>query len=74
MMNGFYIQAVKEDRERDLRKYQELNRIYRDNKVLTEHPQDAARRHLLISGLTKIGKRIRDVFSSGNGGGIEVLD
>ena len=74
MMNGFYIQAVKEDRARDLRKYQELNRIYRDNKVLTEHPQDAARSHLLISGLTKIGKRIRDVFSSGNGGGIEVLD
>ena len=62
MMNGFYIQAVIEDRERDLGKYQELNQIYRDNKDLTEHQQDAAGMHFLISGLTKIGKRIRGVL------------
>jgi hypothetical protein len=74
MMNGFYIQAVKEDRKRDLDKYMELNRIHRDEKVLMKHQQDAASRHPLISGLVKIGIRIRDVFSTGNGGEIEVLD
>jgi hypothetical protein len=74
MMNGFYIQAVKEDRKRDLDKYMELNRIHRDEKVLMKHQQDAAGKHLLISGLIKIGKRIRGVFSTRRGGGIEVLD
>lgn len=74
MMNGIYLQAVKEDRERDLKKHMKLNQIYWRNKDVIENQQATGSSLGLVSRLVKIGNEILSAISTGKNNGVEALD
>lgn len=75
-MNGLHMQAVKEDRERELKVHIEHNRIYYNNRDLLKQQQndtDTRLKHLIL-WLSTIWRRILSADWIHGQGGIEVID
>ena len=73
-MNGLYFESVIKDRQRDVSKYVEINRIHRQRR-----DSDTSLREYTLQGesrlrlwMMRVGKRLRGVLAFNNKGSVKV--
>ena len=73
-MNGIYFESVIKDRQRDVSKYVEINRIHRQRR-----DSDTSLREYTLQGesrlrlwMMRVGKRLKGVLAFNNKGSVKV--
>ena len=73
-MNGLYFESVIKDRQRDVSKYVEINRIHRQRQ-----DSDASLREYTLQGesrlrlwMMRVGKRLKGVLAFNNKGSVKI--
>ena len=73
-MNGLYFESVIKDRQRDVSKYVEINRIHRQRR-----DSDTSLREYTLQGesrlrlwMMRVGKRLKGVLAFNNKGSVKV--
>ena len=73
-MNGFYFQSVIKDRERDVSKYVEINRIHRHHRdsAISQLESAGQGRNVLSSWFWAVAKRLKGVVAINNKDGVKI--
>ena len=74
MMNGLYIQAVIEDRQREVEKHSEYNQIYKHFRDSAASKRESAEqgKNELSRWLSTVAKRLKDVLTVINEDSVKV--